>query len=65
MPDKTRARSSILAAVYETASGLHRLGFVDKHKMDRFDALCLAPQRSRGSATTTKAVASTARMRKR
>lgn len=40
---KTRAKSSILAAVHETASDLHRLGFIDKRKMEHFDALCLAP----------------------
>ena len=40
---KTRAKSSILAAVHETTSDLHRLGFIDKRKMERFDALCLAP----------------------
>jgi putative transcriptional regulator len=43
MPAKTRAESPILAAVHETAGDLRRLGFIDKRKMDRFDALCLAP----------------------
>lgn len=39
----TRAKTSILAAVHETASDLHRLGFIDMHKMKRLDALCLEP----------------------
>jgi hypothetical protein len=54
MPTKTRARSSILAAVHETASDLHRLGFIDKRKMDRFDALCLQACRWRESKTRLK-----------
>ena len=33
----------ILEAVHETARDLHRLGFIDKRKMRKFDALCLAP----------------------
>lgn len=30
-------------AVHETAGDLHRLGFIDKRKMQKYDALCLAP----------------------
>lgn len=37
------AKSRILEAVHETASDLHRLGLIDKRKMQHFDALCLAP----------------------
>jgi len=37
------AENPILAAVHETASDLHRLGFIDKRKMRKFDALCLVP----------------------
>ena len=40
---KTRAKSRIFEAVHETAGDLHRLGFIDKRKMRRFDALCLDP----------------------
>jgi len=43
MTTKRRARSRILAAVHETASDLHRLGFIDKRKMRKYDVLCLAP----------------------
>ena len=41
---KTRkAGSGILDAVHETASGLHKAGFIDKRRMQEYDALCLAP----------------------
>jgi len=33
----------ILAAVHETARGLHRAGLIDKRRMARYDALCLPP----------------------
>ena len=39
----TKARSRILESVHETASDLHRLGFIDKRKMQKYDALCLSP----------------------
>ena len=29
--------------MHETAGDLHRLGFIDKRKMRKFDALCLDP----------------------
>jgi putative transcriptional regulator len=51
---KTRAKRSILAAVRETASDLHRLGFIDKRKMERFDALCLAPMPTYSAAKIRK-----------
>ena len=38
-----KAKSRIFEAVHETASDLHRLGFIDKRKMRKFDALCLDP----------------------
>lgn len=38
-----RTRSPVLEAVHEGASGLHRLGFIDKRRMAEFDALCLPP----------------------
>jgi putative transcriptional regulator len=40
---KRKAQSSILEAVHETAAGFHRLGFIDKRKMQEFDVLCLEP----------------------
>ena len=42
MTTKAKPKSRILEAVHETASDLHRLGFIDKRKMREFDALCLA-----------------------
>ena len=35
------AKTSILTAMHETATDLHRLGFIDMHKMRKLDALCL------------------------
>ena len=43
MTKKTKTKSLILEAVHETASDLSRLGFIDKRKMRKFDALCLDP----------------------
>ncbi len=43
MTTKTKAKSRILEAVYETAADLHRLGFIDQRKMRKYDALCLDP----------------------
>jgi len=43
MTTTPRTNSPILAAVHETARDLHRLGFIDKRKMRRFDALCMQP----------------------
>ena len=36
-------RNEALAAVHETALGLHDAGIVDKRTMKDFDALCLTP----------------------
>jgi len=38
-----KTKSDILEAVHETASGLHREGFIDQRKMRQYDALCLEP----------------------
>ncbi len=38
-----KTKSNILEAVHETASGLHRLGFIDQRKMRQYEALCLEP----------------------
>lgn len=36
-----RGKSRILKEIHEMASDLHRLGFIDKRKMRKYDALCL------------------------
>ena len=38
---KTRKESRILRAVHATAADLHEAGFIDKRRMQEFDALCL------------------------
>lgn len=43
MVTRPKPKSRILEAVHETASDLHRLGFIDKRKMQAYDALCLSP----------------------
>lgn len=43
MNKKNNAKSRILEAVHETAEDLYRLGFIDKRKMLKLDALCLEP----------------------
>ena len=43
MTTKPKAKSRIFESVHETARDLHRLGFIDKRKMRKFDVLCLDP----------------------
>lgn len=43
MTKKTPTKSRIFEAVHETACDLHRLGFIDKRKMQKYDVLCLEP----------------------
>ena len=43
MTSKTAVKSRILTAVHETASDLHKAGFIDLRRMREYDALCLAP----------------------
>lgn len=43
MSRNLKAKSSMLAAVHETAQDLHGLGFIDKRSMRHYDALCLEP----------------------
>jgi putative transcriptional regulator len=43
MTTKRKAKSGILESIHETASDLHNLGFIDKRKMQKYDALCLNP----------------------
>ncbi len=38
-------RSGTMAAVHETAEGLHSIGLVDKQTMRKFDDACLTPVR--------------------
>jgi putative transcriptional regulator len=40
---RRKARSDALAAIHETAEGLHRAGLMDRETMREFDALCLTP----------------------
>lgn len=35
--------SKVLDAVHETASDLHKLGFIDKQAMANYNALCIPP----------------------
>lgn len=43
MTTKRITKSEILEAVHETARDLHELGFIDKRKMQKYDAFCLQP----------------------
>jgi putative transcriptional regulator len=49
MTIKKKAKSQILEVVHETAADLHRLGFIDKQKMKRYEALCLGSIPTYGS----------------
>jgi putative transcriptional regulator len=52
MTTKPKANSRILEAVHQTASDLHRLGLIDKRKMQKYDVLCLEPVPAYDAATT-------------
>ncbi len=58
MTKAAKAKGRILEAVHEAASDLHRLGFIDKRWMQKYDALCLeavpstTPRRSAHCAKT-------------
>jgi len=43
MTRKRKASSRILAAVHDTARDLRSAGFIDKRRMQDYDALCLEP----------------------
>ncbi len=43
MSTTSGTKSRVFEMVHETASDLHRLGFIDKRKMRKFDVLCLEP----------------------
>jgi putative transcriptional regulator len=51
---RKRYKSESLAAIYETAEGLHRVGLMDKQAMRELDALCLKPVEPDQAATTPK-----------
>ncbi len=40
---KSKPRSAIMEAVHEGATDLFSLGFIDKRRMQEYDALCLEP----------------------
>lgn len=50
MAAKTKAGSTILDAVHESARDLHAAGFIDMRSMRSYDALCLEPVPSYSSA---------------
>jgi len=52
MSRKDPLKSNIMQAVHETASDFHRLGFIDKPKMRKFDVLCFAPSQAKSSCLT-------------
>ncbi|MFT4178675.1 MAG: DNA-binding transcriptional regulator [Thermomonas sp.] len=58
MTAKTKPKSRIMEAVHEGASDLYRLGFIDKRRMQEFDALCLEPVPAYTSAQIRKLRAS-------
>ena len=43
MTKKAKPKSRLMEAVHEGARDLHRLGFIDKRKMQKYDVLCLEP----------------------
>ncbi len=43
MTTKAKPKSHILDAVHETAGDLHRLGFIDMRRMQKYDLLCVSP----------------------
>jgi hypothetical protein len=60
MTTKRKTRSRILAAVHETARDLHRLGFIDKRKMRKYDVPCLEPVPKYDAAINPRAARGTA-----
>lgn len=43
MTSRAKTRTRLREAARETATDLHRLGFIDKRKQQKLDALCLEP----------------------
>lgn len=56
MTGKVNAKSCILEAVHETASDLHRLGFINKRKMHELEALCLTIEMPEYDAEKIRAI---------
>ncbi len=56
MTRKVKAKSRILEAVHETASDLHRLGFINKRKMHELEALCLTIEMPEYDAEKIRAI---------
>lgn len=50
MNDKAKPKSRIMEAVHEGARDLHRLGFIDKRKMQKYDVLCLESEQDYDAA---------------
>jgi len=43
MATKRKSASRILGVIHEGALGLHKAGFIDKRRMQEYDALCMEP----------------------
>ena len=43
MRAEPKPKSRLLDSVHETARDLHTAGFIDRRRMQEYDALCLAP----------------------
>jgi putative transcriptional regulator len=50
MTEKAKSKSRLMEVVHEGACDLHRLGFIDKRKMRKYDLLCLEPVRDYDAA---------------
>lgn len=50
MNDKAKPKSRIMEVVHEGARDLHRLGFIDKRKMQKYDVLCLESEQDYDAA---------------
>lgn len=44
--ERKKAKSPILEAVHETATGLYEVGAIDEVAMRKFDQLCFEPDQS-------------------
>lgn len=40
---KNNHKNGLFEAIHETAHDLHNLGFIDKRRMQNYDALCITP----------------------
>ena len=46
MDTQPKPSSRLLAAVHETAAGMHRLGVIDSNHMQSFNAMYLTPEQA-------------------